>query len=1091
MFSSHSKLTLIILVAVSFVGSISAQRSSQTPSRPPASVEQKSPPPGEKPTDYSQEALVIELMKLAYRFEKDGTGARELSFRGRVQSDAAIQQFGQLVLPYSSANEKLEIGYIRVKKPDGSVIASTESDVQDLSAPIAREAPIYTDLRQKHVTVRGLRPGDILEYHVVWKIVSPLAANHFWLEHDFFEPGMLIALDEQLEVNIPLDSKVKLKTEKGKDPIVKSEGDRRIYSWKYASLKRITKEEEEEKSKQARKRMIDEDEPRPAQVQITTFQNWSEVGEWYQKLESERTTPDEKIRAKAAELTRGRTTEKEKIQALYEFVAKNFRYVSLSLGQGRYQPHAATEVMANQYGDCKDKHTLLSSMLIASGLRAYPVLINSRRKIDPEVPSPGQFDHVITAVPLANETLWMDTTSEIAPFRLLSPQLRDKKALVVTYSSPSQLETTPPEPPFVSTEHVEVTGEVNELGKLSGHAKMVLRGDSEMQMRMMFRRTPKSDWKRLGYYLSAMSGIRGTEVTEIKPSDPVALEKPFEVEFDFTDDNFLDWSSKKEKVSLPLPTVHLSRVDPARQEGTKPIELGPQVDLAYRLKLTLPAKYQTRIPLPLKVTRDYAEYNADYKLEGTTFTAERRFRLNRHQLPAERTQDYLAFVAAAQADGTQALSLETEVAGSPSIPATVKVEDLISAAQAAAKNENYAAVEDLLKRVIEKEPKHKDVRRQLGWALFAQKKYDDAVNTLNEQTKINPFDSTSFSLLGRVYWAQEKYSEAETAFRKQIEITPLDADAHANLGQMLVQWRKFKEAIPELERAISLDSEEESLYVSVGHAYLNVGESAKGIQALDKAVKLAPGPLVWNDVAYNLALSKVQLDKAQQYAESAVTTVATELRNAELEQLSMRDLNRVSSIAAYWDTLGWVYYQKGDVATAEKYIRSAWQLVQHSEVGCHLAEILEKAGKKEEAIRLYALASVSSRLVPEAIQGLTRLAGEARVEELKRDATKEATDIRTVKFQSGQKNLKTTEAQFYVVLVPSPAQNAQVADIKFIKGDEKLLPISSALKSADFKFSFPDGTSTKIIRRGTLFCNTTTGECSFVMLSPDGVSGID
>src|SRR6185295_8589795 len=108
-----------------------------------------------------------------------------------------------------------------VRKPDGTIIVAAASDVQDLSAPVAREAPVYTDLRQKHITVRGLRPGDTLEYHVVWRVTSPLAANHFWLEHEFFQTGDLIVLDEQLEVNIPRESKVKLKTEPGKDPSIK------------------------------------------------------------------------------------------------------------------------------------------------------------------------------------------------------------------------------------------------------------------------------------------------------------------------------------------------------------------------------------------------------------------------------------------------------------------------------------------------------------------------------------------------------------------------------------------------------------------------------------------------------------------------------------------------------------------------------------------------------------------------------------------------------------------------------------------------------------------------------------------------------
>jgi tetratricopeptide (TPR) repeat protein len=1082
--SSRLRASLVTFVLFLLLNQLSFGQKVAT--TPPSKSEQTPSSSKDQATDYSQEALVIEQLKLTYRFEKDGTGVREQNFRARVQSEAAIQQFGQIVLPYSSANEQLDIDFVRVNKPDGSIINSTVNDVQDLSAPIAREAPVYTDLRQKHITVRGLRPGDTLEYHVLWKITTPLAANHFWLEHDFIEPGALIVLDEQLEVNIPRDSKVKLKTELGKDPIVKDQDDRRVYSWKYASLKRKKDDDEEEKKKPR-----DDDEPKPPQVQMTTFQSWSEVGNWYHSLEKERTAPDEKIRTKAEEIIRGRTTDQEKIQALYEYVAKNFRYVSLSLGQGRYQPHAAADVFANEYGDCKDKHTLLSSMLNAAGLRAYPALMNSRRKIDAEVPSPGQFDHVITYVPLPNQTLWMDTTAEVAPFRLLSPQLRDKKALVIPANAPAELETTPAEPPFISSELIEITGEVNDLGKLSGHAHMKLRGDSEMLFRMLFRRTPQSEWKRVGYYLSSVAGSRGTEVTDIKPTDPAALEQPFEVEYNFTDDSFLDWSSKKEKVSLPLPSVHIPMISGERQDSSKPIQLGAPLDLVYRLRLTLPAKYQARVPLPLKVIRDYAEYSSSYKLEGNTITAERKYRLTRHELPSERTQDYIAFAAATRADESQSLSLETDVTGTPSIPTTVKVEDLIQAADAAAKNKNYPLVEELLKRVLEKEPKHKDVRRQLSWALFAQQKYDEAITALREQTKINPFDNYAHNMMGRIYWAQENYPEAESAFRKQLEITPLDADAHTNLGQMLVQWRKFKEAIPELEAAISLNPDEEMLYVAVGHAYLNVGESSKGIQAFEKAVKLAPGPLVWNDVAYNMALSKVQLDKAQQYAESAVTTVATELRNVELNELTLKDLGLVASMAAYWDTLGWVYYQKGDAETAEKYIRAAWALQQHSEVGCHLGEILEKMGKKDEAVQVYALAATSSRLVPEAMEGLIRLVGKSKSEEMMKMPSDASRNMRTIKFASGQKNLKTSEAQFYVVLVPGQSRTAQVAEVKFIQGDDKLVPISAGLKTANFNFTFPDTTNTKIVRRGTLFCNAANGECSFIMISPDGISSVE
>ncbi len=298
--------------------------------------------------------------------------------------------------------------------------------------------------------------------------------------------------------------------------------------------------------------------------------------------------------------------------------------------------------------------------------------------------------------------------------------------------------------------------------------------------------------------------------------------------------------------------------------------------------------------------------------------------------------------------------------------------------------------------------------------------------------------------------------------------------------------------MPELEQAISLDPEAESHYLSLGHAYLKLGETAKGIETFDKAVKLAPGQRVWNDVAYYLAVSKVQLDRAQQYAESAATEVATDLRNVELERLTMQDLQNVTALAADWDTLGWVHFQKGDIDLAEKYIAAAWRLDEHSEVGYHLGQILEKRGKNEEAIRMYALSVVADRLVPEARESLDRMVGKDKSEPFVKKAWDEIRESRSIKLGPAPRTVKDrAEAQFYVVLTPGPARNAQVTDVKFISGDEKLRPMNGLLKSANFGFVFPDETTTKVIRRGTLFCPSGGGECTFIMLSPSYVTSVD
>ena len=104
------------------------------------------------------------------------------------------------------------------------------------------------------------------------------------------------------------------------------------------------------------------------------------------------------------QLTKGADTSTEKARRLYDYVARNVRYVSISLGVGRYQPHSALDVLQYGYGDCKDKHTLFSALLRAEGIQSYPVLIDSSRKLDADVPSPAQFDHVITAARLGTGT---------------------------------------------------------------------------------------------------------------------------------------------------------------------------------------------------------------------------------------------------------------------------------------------------------------------------------------------------------------------------------------------------------------------------------------------------------------------------------------------------------------------------------------------------------------------------------------------------------------------------------------------------------------------------------------------------------------
>ena len=1038
--------------------------------------------------DYSKESFVIEKMHSHYRFEADGTGRKETVARIRVQSEAGVQQWGQLQEGYNSANERVEIPYVRVLKEDGTVVKAGDDAVQDLSAPIEREAPVYTDYRQKHITVPGLRPGEILEYDMVTVIHTPLAAGQFWAEYDFDKSN--IDLDETLDVDVPAGRTLKLKCKPGMDPKITEANGRRIYHWTSSHLER---EDDKDKDNKKKKHHADDDRP---DVQLTTFESWEQIGRWYASLEKDRRAPSPDVRAKAQDLTHGLNTDIAKTQALYDFVAKNFRYVSLSLGVGRYQPHAATDVLHDQYGDCKDKHTLLASLLEAEGLHADSVLINSTRKLDPDVPSPSQFDHVITMLPMGNQEVWMDTTAEVAPFRLLAYTLRNKQALVIppadVANAPApHLENTPADTPMPDSERSEITGKINEIGKLEAHVSYEFRGDEELLLRSVFRRVPQSNWQRVAENINA--GLGG-DVSHLMVSDPAATTEPFTLSYDVAKANFLDWSKKKTQIVLPLVQFNLPEVDPDDSDSdAEPLKLGPKGEYSYKIKLDLPTKYSARAPIAFSMKRDYAEYQATYNVDSGVFTAGRKLTLRQDELPVARASDYESFRRAVGADLGQQLSVENASAGGIVPPADMKAEDLIESARAAADSGNLQVAEALLKRATEIDPKNKFAWNNLGLIYLGTRQDDQAIACFKKQIEVNPYDEFAYNNLGRVYWQERKYDDAVSAFNKQLENNPLDKFAHSNLGAMYAEWHKYDLAVPELEKAASLTPENAELQVTLGDAYLNLGQDDKALGTFDHAVELAAGtnatPLVWNNIAYQLSLKKTHLDRAQQYAESAVSATAAALRNVSLDSLTRNDPPLVQSLIAYWDTLGWVEFGEGDLKKAEKYVGAAWTLGHHGEVGDHLGQIYEKLGDKDRAMRTYALSLNGLRPTPETRDRLASLAGgsskaEAAVAHYKEDLDHLSTIDLGKAMQNGN-------ADFFILLSGGAGEVAKVDAVKFVSGDEKLKSYTDALRTADYHLTFPDDTPVKILRRGTVSCSVATGNCKLILTLPDDVRTVD
>lgn len=1015
------------------------------------------------------EPYVIELYSTKVRFETDGTGERQQEVRVKIMDDAGVKQLHTLNFEYNATNETFALAYLRITKSDGSVVDAKPDAIakmlDDQPAPAVKTAPGFAEIREVRVTTLPLARGDTLDYEADTKIVKPAAPGEFWYSYNFLSRTR--ARDEELQINLPADRAIHLKTATQFPAAITTGGARKIHTWKRTRAETAAASESAGETSQSKDKTPD--------VALTSFASWEAAGKWIATLERAAAKPNAAIAAKAAALIEGKTTDADKIEALYDFVSKNIRLVSIPFEQLNFQPHDAATILSDGYGDDLDKSTLLSALASAAGFHANVVLVSATAEPDMALPSPGAFNHAILTVAAGKDVFWMDPSSDVLPFRMLLPNLRGKQALVASTDTAPHFAETPRELPFLSTQKVEITGRVSSLGALVARIRYTLRGDNEVALRMAFHRTPEAQWKQVTQTMATLDGLRG-EVTDAKPSDPTATRDPFTLDFILVNEDFLDWSQAKVLLALPLPALGLPD---APENSAQAVQLGNPLDVTASLTLTLPVNDSAQMPVGAGTTRDYAAYRSSYSSQEHVITAERTLRFITREVPASRRADYLAFTRAVETDEGQGIVVTNII---PGVPEDATSGQLMESGVAALKSGNNSKALQLFEAVKQLNPKQKDLSRDLGLAQLALGKYADAATEFQKQLAANPTDETANNLLGVALYDQKKYEDAAGAFKKQIALKPLDPNAYAYLGAVYNDQKRFDAALAELEKAIVLDPDSAAVRIRLAEAYLGVGKTDAALGAFDKAASLSPSPLIWNQIAYDLAEHHVALDRAEHYAHSAVAATETVLGNLDLYHLNNNEFGATVALPAFWDTLGWVHFQQGRMKEAESLIDAAWLLDERGDEGYHLARIYEKRGDKELAIRTYTLALAAGGAPGDARARLAKLLGsDAGIDARVKRAGSELLRMRTIPL--GKTPVASGKAVFLVSLAAGP-NGLVVRETRFVNGADKLSALGDRLREAKFPAVLPPGTNARIVLRGTLDCAAKAATCNFVFDRP-------
>jgi tetratricopeptide (TPR) repeat protein len=821
--------------------------------------------------------------------------------------------------------------------------------------------------------------------------------------------------------------------------------------------------------------------PRPA-VQLSTFRTWEEVGKWYAGLQQSRLEVSPAIRAKAAELTAGLSSNIEKQRAIYQFVSTRFRYIGISFGEGRHQPHSADETLANQYGDCKDKHTLFAALLKAAGIEAWAALIGAGIEFDEDVPSPAQFNHVITYLPQGGAISWLDTTPEVAPYGLLQQPLRDHRALLVPSSGGAKVVATPATLPFADEHSVTVQAKLASDGTLTGHFEIVTRGDSEVYLRSAYHATAPSGWRELAETIARAMGYGGT-ISQLDVDAPANLDAPFRYSYNYERKTYSDWPNRR--ITPPLPPIALR----STEDKFKPkdsVYFGAPGKASYRATIQLPEGYSVEIPSDVRLTSDLADYRASYSVEGNTLSAERTVTIKASNLTVAQWEQYCKFAKGVDDDQGRYIQLVHSDSGATSrvVRDVPEAAEFVRKGAEAAQSRDFNAAREALAQAERLNPQQSGLWMARAFLYGMQLQNEKALEALKKEIEYHPGNETSYQMLAGLHREMGHRDEATAALRQWVKMAPEDADAVSQLAASLIEAKKYGDAVGPLRTALKADPGNSRLNLRLVEALVRGGQKADGLAVLAKMREKTLDGHELNSLAWSLVDSNTEPALARDLSAQGISLYEEQMKGITLSSLSREQLALVDPLGATWDTLGWAYFQLGDFANAEKYLNAAWVLLENPAGADHLGQLYERLGRKADAIRAYQLSIAVNSDVPETQARLKKLGGAP--DTLRRGASarprasaeQELSELRTTRLPDLK--LKAGTAEFFLLFSP-----AGVVEVQFIHGDEALKAAAAAVRTPRYNMPFPDSGPEKIVRRGILSCSAvTTPACSIVLLLP-------
>ncbi|NDV84479.1 transglutaminase domain-containing protein [Bacteroides sp. 51] len=366
-----------------------------------------------------------------------------------------------------------------------------------------------------------------------------------------------------------------------------------------------------------------------------SMESWTNYGLWQNSLLKDRDILPEPFKAKLKDITANCTTDREKVKAVYDYLAETTRYVSIQLGIGGFQPIAAANVNKSGFGDCKGLSNYAMAMLKELGIKSYYTEISTRNsRLLKDFASVNQTNHVILQVPLPNDTLWLECTNPQLPFGYVHSGIAGHDGLLIKEEG-GEIYRLPSYPDATNTQVVEANISLDPTGKAEIKAQQIshLHQYESMSYIKQLEPNKQKDYLRSDIQL-ANASINNIIINEKKEANP-------SIDIQYTIDCEKYGNKTGNRLFIPV-NIFRSRLNTSsKKERIYDIYIYNGYLDTDKIVIQIPEGFTIEaMPKPVELTEKFGKFQSTITTEGKSIVITHQLLLKSGKYPKE---DYPVF----------------------------------------------------------------------------------------------------------------------------------------------------------------------------------------------------------------------------------------------------------------------------------------------------------------------------------------------------------------------------------------------------------------------------------------------------------------